>query len=90
MSVDDVFDAIGDLKSRKKDSVGISSAHLRFLCPVIADSLASLFTAILHHGYMSQCFRNSTLIPILKGGKTFTCNDNYHPISLASTIYENI
>ena len=43
VTCEDVIKAIHRVKSGKFDSDGLSSEHLRFACPVIADSLASLF-----------------------------------------------
>ena len=56
--------------------------------PVIADSLASLFTAILRHGYMPKCLRDCqcVIIPIPKGQKDASLADNYRPIALASSL----
>ena len=44
--------------------------------------MSSLF---LLHGYMPLSFRDSVLIPILKGTKVATDSSNYRPIALSST-----
>ena len=66
VTCEDVIKAIHRVKSGKFDSDGLSSEHLRFACPVIADSLASLFTACLRHGYMPKGIRDCILIPVPK------------------------
>ena len=52
MSVDDVPSALESLKPGISDSDHVSSNHLKFAIPVIAESVASFFTGILRHGYM--------------------------------------
>ena len=66
VTCEDVIKAIHRVKSGKFDPDGLSSEHLRFACPVIADSLASLFTACLRHGYMLKGIRDCILIHFLK------------------------
>ena len=65
---------------------GVTSEHLKVASPVIPDSLASLFTAILCHGYMPKCLRDNVIIPIPKGQKDASLTDNYRPIALASSL----
>ena len=50
VSSEDIFAAISELKINKSDDCGVTSEHLKVASPVIADSLASLFTAILRRG----------------------------------------
>ena len=52
MSTDDVLSAIESLKPGKTDTDHVSSYHLKYAVPVIVESIASFFTAILHHGYI--------------------------------------
>ena len=66
VTCEDVIKAIHRVKSGKFDSDGLSSEHLRFACPVISDSLASLFTACLRLGYMPKGIRDCILIPTIK------------------------
>ena len=55
--------------------------------PEACDSfIASLFTAILRHGYMPEQLRNCILVPIPKANKDPANSDSYHPISLASAL----
>ena len=88
VSVDEIFKVIGNLKSNKSDESGVSSEHLKFAMPVIAESLASFFTAILRHGYniMPKCLRDCVLIPIPKSGRLASSSENYRPIALASSL----
>ena len=85
VSYDQITEAISLLKSGKSDAFGVTSEHLKYASPVIANVLSSFFTAILWHGYMPLCFRDSVLVPILKGNKDATDSSNYHPIALSST-----
>ena len=77
-------EAISLLKSRKSDAFEVTSEHLKYALPVIANVL-SFFTAILWHGYMTLSFRDSVLVSILKGNKDATDSSNYCPIALSST-----
>ena len=70
VSTDDVLSAIESLKPGKTDSDRVSSYHLKYAVPVIVESIASFFTAILHHGYMPKYFRDCVVIPISK-----SCHD---------------
>ena len=54
--------------------------------PAICSSLASLFTAILRHGYMPKPIRDCTIVLIPKGNKDPRVSDNYRPIALAPTL----
>ena len=84
-SEEDIVDAIGCLASQKYDAIGISAEHLKFATPVVSD-ISSLFTAILRHGYMPKCFRDSVLVPIPKSRKDASRSDNYRPIALSPTL----
>ena len=50
-SEEEVCAALCQLKPNKSDSCGVSTEHLKFGSPVIAEPLASLFTSIVRHGY---------------------------------------
>ena len=52
VSHNQITEAISLLKSRKFDAFGVTSEHLKYASPVIANVLSSFFTAILWHGYM--------------------------------------
>ena len=86
VSTDDVLSAIESLKPGKTDSDRVSSYHLKYAVPVIVESIASFFTAILHHGYMPKYFRDCVVIPIPKSCHDLSSSDNYRPISLASCL----
>ena len=60
--------------------------HLIHALPAICSSLASLFTAILRHGYMPKPIRDCTIVPIPRSNKDPSSSDDYHPIALASTL----
>ena len=51
VSYDQITEAISLLKSRKSDAFGVTSEHLKYASPVIANVFSSFFTAILWHGY---------------------------------------
>ena len=84
VSVEDVLSVLESLKPGKTDSDRVSSNHLKFALPVIAESVASFFTAILRHGYMPKSFRDCVVIPIPKSCNDLASSENYRPISLAS------
>ena len=81
-----VAEAISQLKPHKSDISGITSEHLKYALSVVAYPLASLFTAIIFHGYMPECFRDSVIVPIPKGNKDASNSANYRPIALSSSI----
>ena len=81
-----VAEAISQLKPHKSDISGITSEHLKYALSVVAYPLASLFTAIICHGYMPECFRDSVIVPIPKGNKDASNSANYRPIALSSSI----
>ena len=56
-------------KPTPASSVDGVSDHLIHALPAICSSLASLFTAILRHGYMPKPIRGCTIVPIPKGNK---------------------
>ena len=73
------------LKLGKSDGHGVTSEHLKYAVSVIAYAIASLSTAILRHGYMPKCFRDSIIIPIPKRVKDASNSANYRPIALSSS-----
>ena len=79
-----VAEAIFQLKPHKSDGYNVTTEHLKHASSVIAKPLSSLFTAILCHGYMPECFCNSIIVPIPKGNKDASKSSNYHPIALSS------
>ena len=77
-------EAIFKQKPHKSDRYNVTTEHLKYASTVIAKPLSSLFTAILHHGYMPECFRDSIIVPIPKGNKDASKSSNYRPIALSS------
>ena len=79
ISEDDMLqlEALCQLKKNKPDACCVSSEHLMFASPAIAEALAIFFTAILQHGYMPQSLCDYVLVPIPKGNKDASCSQNY-------------
>ena len=89
--IHDVCNCVAELASAHTTIVVSFTAHAlspKWFSPslVIADSIASLFTAILRHGYMPKCLRDCVIIPLPKGQKDASLADNYRPIALASSL----
>ena len=83
---DEVYDAIGQLRSKMSDTTGIFTEHLKFSRSVIALPLPLFFTPIVRHGHMPQLIRDSTLVPIPKNNKVASVSANYRPIALSSML----
>ena len=83
---DEVYDAIGQLRSKKSDTTGIFTEHLKFSRSVIALPLSLFFTPIVQRGQMPQLIRHSTLVPIPKNNKVASVSANYRPIALSSML----
>ena len=81
-----VVDAFSHLKCGKGDGSSLVSDHWVHALPALSCHLASLFTAVLRHGYMPEQLRNCVLLPIPKGNKDQALSDSYRPIALASTL----
>ena len=60
------------------------SDHVLYASPIIASKLSRLFIALLRHGCMSKCLRDSIIQPIPKGYKDPAMLANYRGIALAS------
>ena len=85
VSHDQIIEAISLLKSRKSDAFGVTSEHLKYASPVIANILSSFFYCNFVTWLHALSFRDSVLLPILKGNKDTTDSSNYRPIALSST-----
>ena len=83
---DEVYDAIGQLRSKMSDTTGIFTEHLKFSRSVIALPLPLFFTPIVRRGHMPQLIRDSTLVPIPKNNKVASVSANYRPIALSSML----
>ena len=82
-----VVECLGHLKRNKSDGSALSSDFFIHSAPVLATSLASFFSSVLHHGYMPTCIRDCILVPIdPKGQKDASKSDNYRSIALAPSI----
>ena len=82
----EVLEALSLLKSKKTDSDGVSSDHLKLASSAIAKPLAIFLTSVVRHGYIPQCLSDCVLIPIPKGSKDPSCSLNYRAVALASTV----
>ena len=83
-----MWEALSQLKNNKSDACGVSSEHLMFASPAIAEPLAIFFTAILQHGYTPQNVCDCVVVPVPKGNKDASCSQNYQPIALATCVLE--
>ena len=81
-----VIDAFSHLKRGKGDGTTLALDHWVHALPALSSSLASLFTAILRHGYMPEQLSNCVLLPIPNGNKDQALSESYRPIALASTL----
>ena len=88
VSIDDVKEAVGRLKSDKRDGdAGLMSNHLIYASECFYHSLARLMTTILSHGYQPETILKATLCSIPKDKKGDMCTDNnYRGIVLTSAI----
>ena len=82
----EVLEALSLLKSKKTDSDGVSSDHLKLASSAIAKPLAIFLISVVRHGYLPQCLSDCVLIPIPKGSKDPSCSLNYRAVALASTV----
>ena len=85
-SADEVLEGLSMLKSKKSDSDGVYSEHLKFASPAIAKHFASFLTSIMRHGHMPQCLSDCVPIPIPKGNKDPSCSQNYCAVALGSSV----
>ena len=82
----EVLEALSLLKSKKTDSDGVSSDHLKLASSAIAKPFAIFLTSVVRHGYLPQCLSDCVLIPIPKGSKDPSCSLNYREVALASSV----
>ena len=85
-SDEEVLEALSLLKSKKTDSDGVSSDHLKLASSAIAKPFAIFLTSVVRHGYLPQCLSDCILIPIPKGSKDPSCSQNYRAVALASSV----
>ena len=86
VSEDCVDEAFSHLKRGKADGTPLPSDVLILVLPAVRTPVASLFTAILRHGYMPGPIRDCLLVPIPKSDKDPANSDSYRPIALAPTL----
>ena len=80
---DTVVGALRWLKLGKSDGRSLMSDHVLRAPPLLASKLSSLFTALIFHGYIAECLRDSIIQPIPKGLKNPAKSTNYRGIALA-------
>ena len=79
-------EAFSHLKRGKADGTPLPSDVLILALPAVRTPVASLFTAILGHGYMPGPIRDCLLVPIPKSDKDPAKSDSYRLIALAPTL----
>ena len=75
---DTVVGALKWLKLGKSDGRSLMSDHVLLAPPLLASKLSSLFTALICHGYIAECLRDSIIQPIPKGLKDPAKSTNYY------------
>ena len=75
---DTVVGALKWLKLGKSDGRSLMSDHVLRAPPLLASKLSSLFTALICHGYIAECLRDSIIQPIPKGLKDPAKSTNYY------------
>ena len=75
-----VIDAFSHLKCGKGDGTSLASDHWVQALPALSSSIASLFNAILRHGFMPEQLRNCVQLPFPKGSKDQSLSKSYRPI----------
>ena len=83
VSTSTISEALSHLKPNKSDGSLFSSNQASSTLLLV---LSRLFTSVLRHGYIPECFRDCILHPIPKPGKDPSVSDNYRPIALAPTL----
>ena len=87
VSVECIHSAFSKLKLSKSDGSILVSDHLVLCLPAIAQLIAYLFTAMIHHSLCPNCScRDCTLVPIPKSGKDPSSSESYRAIALAPTL----
>jgi hypothetical protein len=83
----DIMTHIKTLKNRKApDTFGISSEHLKYSSPVIADILCHLVNKIFSSGCIPENFKAGCISPVLKRGKTPKDPNHYRRITITSIV----
>lgn len=87
--------SIKQLKSGKSCGLDyLQSEHFKNACDKLSVLLCLCFNSMILHGYVTEGFSDTILIPIIKDKKgNITDPDNYRPIAISSVtskIFENI
>jgi hypothetical protein len=89
ISVEDVSLSLEKLKRGKAAGLdGLSAEHLIHAHPIVIVALAQLFNLLMTTSYVPPSFRESYLVPLVKGeasGRSLSCND-YRGICINSTV----
>ena len=88
VEVNTVIDCIKSLKASKRDGDrGLWSDHLIRAPRIFIESICSLFSSMVNHGYTPKALLLSTLIPLIKDrNKDICCSSNFRGIALCSSI----
>lgn len=86
VSVHDINLAVSKLKSGKSDySSHLFTDHFKNANDVLFAHISLLFTGLISHGFIPECFLSSTIKPIPKGhGSSVTDSGNYRGIAISS------
>ena len=87
LSIDDLKEAIEDLKNDKKDETGLNTNHLKNGTHKLYIVLAMLFNAMLRHGVAPDSLLRGTMIPLVKDKRgKLQDSGNYRAITIGSSI----
>ena len=87
LSVNDLKNAIDDLKKDKKDETGLSTNHLKNGTHKLYIVLAMLFNAMLRHGVAPDTLLQGTMLPLVKDKRgKLQDSANYRAITIGSSI----
>ena len=79
--------AIAQLKKKKSPGPdGITNEMLKYLGNTALQKLLDIFNHSWKSGEVPQCWREATMIPVLKKGKNRSKALSYRPISLTSCV----
>lgn len=83
--------AIMNLKKKKSPGPdNISNEMLQHLGNIALQKLLAIFNLSWQQGQVPQCWREATMIPILKRGKNKSKAQSYRPISLTSCVCKTL
>ena len=84
----DVSDSLKKVKMGKSTGIdGLAAEHFVYSHERISVHLAMFFTSMFTHGYLSDAFMTTSIIPILKNKNGDTsANNNYRPIAIVTAL----